>query len=109
MASKFVSGPVKVGIRPSLPFKRINLLFGNDFAGGKVVTDPNLIDKPCLDQNSDLSKWRLLICMLRVFLLQQWIELKIILMKMMKMPTILNSPIRALQHFFEIDKVDSNE
>ena len=54
-------------------------------------------------------KWRFLICILRVLLLEQWIELKIILMKMMKMPRTLIWPIRALQNFFEIDKVDSNE
>ena len=53
LASKLVSGPVKVGIKPSLPFKGICLLVGNDLAGDKVVTDPILIDKPCLDQNSD--------------------------------------------------------
>ena len=53
LASKLVSGPVKVGIKPSLPFKGISLLLGNDLAGDKVVTDPILIDKPCFDQNSD--------------------------------------------------------
>ncbi len=40
LASKLVSGPVKVGIKPSLPFKGINLLLGNDLAGDKVITDP---------------------------------------------------------------------
>ena len=34
-----------------MPFKGISLLLGNDLAGDKVVTDPILIDKPCLDQN----------------------------------------------------------
>ena len=55
LASKLVSGPVKVGIKPSLPFKRVNLLLGNDLAGDKVglVTDPILLDKPCLNQNLD--------------------------------------------------------
>ena len=53
LASKLVSGPVIVGIKPSLPFKGISLLLGNDFAGNKVVTDPILIDKPCLDQSPD--------------------------------------------------------
>jgi hypothetical protein len=42
MSSRFVSGPVKVGIKPSLPFKGVNLLLGNDLAGDKVVTDPIL-------------------------------------------------------------------
>ena len=53
LASKLVSGPVNVGIKPSLPFKGISLLLGNDLAGDKVVTDPILIDKPCFDQYSD--------------------------------------------------------
>ena len=56
LTSKLVSGPVKVGIKLSLPFKGINLLFGNDLAGDKVVIDPSLIDKPCLDQNSDFME-----------------------------------------------------
>ena len=56
LASKLVCGPLKVGIKPSLPFKGINLLFGNDLAGDKVVIDPSLIDKPCLDQNSDFME-----------------------------------------------------
>ena len=49
-----VSRPVKVGIKPSLPFKGISLLLGNDLAGDKVITDPILMDEPCLDQNPDL-------------------------------------------------------
>ncbi len=44
----------KVGIRPSLPFKGISLLLGNDLAGDKVVTDPILLEEPGLDQNPDL-------------------------------------------------------
>ena len=43
--------------------------------------------------------------MLRVLFLQQWIELKIIPMKMMKMPTTLIWPIRALQNFLKIIKL----
>ena len=53
LASKLVSGPVKVGIKPSLPFKGISLLLGNGLTGDKVVTGLILIDKPCFDQNSD--------------------------------------------------------
>ena len=53
LASKLVSGPVKVGIKSSLSFKGISLLLGNDLAGNKIVTDPILIDKPCLDQSPD--------------------------------------------------------
>ena len=39
---------LKYALKPSLPFKDISLLLGNHFAGEKVVTDPILIDKPCL-------------------------------------------------------------
>ena len=38
LASKLVSGPVKVGIKPNLPFKGISLLLGNDLAGDKVAS-----------------------------------------------------------------------
>ena len=34
-----VTGLVAVGIRPSLPFKGVHLLLGNDFAGDKVVVN----------------------------------------------------------------------
>jgi hypothetical protein len=53
LASRLVSGPVKVGIKPSLPFKDVNLLLRNDLAGDKVVADPILLDKPCLNQIRD--------------------------------------------------------
>ena len=46
-----VSGHVKVRIKPNLPFKDISLPLGNHFAGEKVVTDPILIDKPCLGKH----------------------------------------------------------
>ena len=42
-----------VGIRPSLPFKGVHLLLGNDFAGDKVVVDPLLTSTPCADQPPD--------------------------------------------------------
>ena len=34
------------GIRPSLPFKGVHLLLGNDLAGDKVVVDPLLTSTP---------------------------------------------------------------
>ena len=43
LSSDLVKGPVAVGIRPSLPFKGIHLLLGNDLAGDKVVVNPLLI------------------------------------------------------------------
>ena len=42
-----------VGIRPSLPFKGVHLLLGNDLAGDKVVVDPLLTNTPCVDQLPD--------------------------------------------------------
>ena len=56
LASKLVSGPVKVGTKLSLPFKGISLLLGNDLAGDKVVTDSILKPEPCLDQSPDPIK-----------------------------------------------------
>ena len=47
-----VTGLVAVGIRPSLPFKGVHLLLGNDFAGNKVVINP-LLTIPCIDQPPD--------------------------------------------------------
>ena len=42
-----------VGIRPSLPFKGVHLLLGNDLAGDKVVVNSLLTNMPCIDQPSD--------------------------------------------------------
>ena len=42
-----------VGIRPSLPFKGVHLLLGNDLAGDKVVVDPLLTSTPYVDQPPD--------------------------------------------------------
>ena len=51
--SDLVTGPVAVGIRPSLPFKGIHLLLGNDLAGDKVVVNPLFTSTPCVDQPPD--------------------------------------------------------
>ena len=53
LSSDLVTGLVAVGIRPSLPFKGVHLLLGNDLAGDKVVVDPLLINTPCVDQPPD--------------------------------------------------------
>ena len=42
LSSDLITGLVAVGIRPSLPFKGVHLLLGNDLAGDKVVVDPLL-------------------------------------------------------------------
>ena len=53
LSSDLVSGPVAVGIRPSLPFKGVHLLLGNDLAGDKVVVNPLLTNTPCENQLPD--------------------------------------------------------
>ena len=47
LSSGLVTGLVAVGIRPSLPFKGVHLLLGNDLAGDKVVVNPLLTSTPC--------------------------------------------------------------
>ena len=53
LSSDLVTGLVAAGIRPSLPFKGVHLLLGNDLAGDKVVVDPLLTNTPCVDQPPD--------------------------------------------------------
>ena len=53
LSSDLVNGLMAVGIRPSLPFKGVHLLLGNDLAGDKVVVDPLLTSTPCVDQPPD--------------------------------------------------------
>ena len=53
LSSDLVTGLVAVGIRPSLPFKGVHLLLGNDLAGDKVVVIPLLTNKSCIDQPPD--------------------------------------------------------
>ena len=48
-----VSGPVTVGARTSLPIDVVDFLFGNDLAGGKVVPDPVITDKPKIEEVID--------------------------------------------------------
>ena len=42
-----------VGIKPSLPFKGVHLLLGNDLAGDKVVVNPLVTDTPNIGQTDD--------------------------------------------------------
>ena len=53
LSSDLVTGLVVVGIRPSLPFKGIHLLLGNDLAGDRVVVNPLLTNIPYIDQPPD--------------------------------------------------------
>jgi hypothetical protein len=51
--SDLVSGPVVVGVRPTLPLEGISLLLGNDLAGGKVITKPIVTCEPNLSATSE--------------------------------------------------------
>ena len=53
LSSDLVTCLVATGIRPSLPFKSVHLLLGNDLAGDKVVVNPLLTIIPCIDQPPD--------------------------------------------------------
>jgi hypothetical protein len=46
LKSDFVSGQVIGGVRPTLPFDAISLLFGIDMAGDKVIMVPNICEEP---------------------------------------------------------------
>ena len=44
--SDLITGPVVVGIRPTLPLKGVSFVLGNDLAGGKVKPDPWVVEHP---------------------------------------------------------------
>jgi hypothetical protein len=46
LKSDFVSGQVIGGVRPTLPFDDISLLFGIDMAGDKVIMVPKICEEP---------------------------------------------------------------
>ncbi|KAK3084264.1 hypothetical protein FSP39_010811 [Pinctada imbricata] len=53
LKSDLITGPVIVGVRPTLPVQGVSLLLGNDLAGGKVVADPIVCEKITSDVESD--------------------------------------------------------
>ena len=53
LSSDLVTGVVVIGITPSLPFKGVHLLLGNDLAGDKVVVNPLVTDTPNIGQTDD--------------------------------------------------------
>ena len=55
LSSDFVIGLVAVGIRPSLPFKGVHELLGNDSAGDKVVVNPLLTSTPCFQMTKVMT------------------------------------------------------
>ncbi len=57
LKSDLVSGIVTVGVRPSLPVVGVQLILGNDLAGGKVSADPYVTSSPeCHDEVSEDAK-----------------------------------------------------
>ena len=48
-----MTGPVKVGVQPSLPIEGVDPILGNDLAGDKVVVIAVVTEKPCLKQSPD--------------------------------------------------------
>ena len=44
--SDLITGPVIVGIRPTLPVKGVSLVLGNDLTGGKVKPDLRVMEYP---------------------------------------------------------------
>ena len=53
LSSDLGTGLVAVGIRPTLPFKGVHMLLGNNLAGDKVVVDQLLTSTSCVDQPPD--------------------------------------------------------
>ena len=53
LSSDLVTGLVVIGITPSIPFKGVHLLLGNDLAGDKVVVNPLVTDTPNIGQTDD--------------------------------------------------------
>ena len=53
LKSDLVSGLFTVGVRPSLPFKGVHFLLGNDLAGDKVVPCPIVTDTPLVNQEPE--------------------------------------------------------
>ena len=53
LSSDLVTGLVVIGITPSLPFKGVHLLLGNDLAGDKVVVNPLVTVTPNIGQTDD--------------------------------------------------------
>ena len=44
-----MSGKFKIAVRPQLPIAGIDLILGNDLAGGKVFPSPEVIGNPIAD------------------------------------------------------------
>ena len=53
LKSKFITGPVTVGISPTLPVEGVSLLLGNDLASGKDILSPIVSDTNEICTSSD--------------------------------------------------------
>ena len=53
LKSNFISGPVVVGVSPTLPVKGISLLLGNDLASGKDILSPIVSENTLVGEKSD--------------------------------------------------------
>ena len=69
-----VTGLVVIGITPSLPFKGIHLLLGNDLAGDKVVVNPLVTDTPNIGQTDDPIEQEIPDFILLVQLPELWLK-----------------------------------
>ncbi len=54
LRSNIVTGVVKVAVHSQLPVKRISLILGNDLAGSKVNSLPEVTDVPCASEDDVL-------------------------------------------------------
>ena len=48
-----ISGPVTVGVKPSLPNEGVSMLLGNDSAGRKVVPEVHVVETPISDLSTE--------------------------------------------------------
>ena len=55
LKSDFVCESVTVDVRPTLPTEGASMLLGNDLSGDKVVVNPIVSDKPCFEDDCDIS------------------------------------------------------
>ena len=45
-----MNSPVVLGVRHSLPVQGVDLILGNDLAGGKVTANPHVSQMPCNEE-----------------------------------------------------------
>lgn len=53
LKSDLITGPVTVGVRPTLPVPGVFLLLGNDLVGGTFVPDPIVCERVASNVTSD--------------------------------------------------------